>query len=340
MTGLNVTGQPTVLLFYHGLERYALEGGLGHSYSQARRAARFTYRTLRRRQVRTGFYTAFLALERCLRLAGCDVRVNDFRAARANPNHPIGVAGYPDVLARVADLPNPRIFGPGDYGDPESCKPVADDPRWKVLIQPCDWFVDFYRPVCGDKMMRWFAGIDTNKFLDASTHKKAIDVLVYDKIRWDRKFLEPNLLQEIVKYIENKGLSIKVIRYGHHHLKTFIADLKVSRSLLFLCEHETQGLAYQEAMALNVPVLAWDEGRLIDPHLARFASPDLRVSSVPYFDARCGRTFKAEAFGAEFERFWASLAEYQPRAYVQDELSMAAAAQRYLAAYRTLKPQI
>jgi hypothetical protein len=35
--------------------------------------------------------------------------------------------------------------------------------------------------------------------------------------------------------------------------------------MLFLCEHETRGLAYQEALASNVPILAWDTGFWLDP---------------------------------------------------------------------------
>src|SRR5262245_47538838 len=74
---------PLVLLFYDGYERHARPGLGGAIYSQARRFARYAYRRLRRRQLRTGFYTAFLSLQRSLKLLGCDVRVNDFTAARA-----------------------------------------------------------------------------------------------------------------------------------------------------------------------------------------------------------------------------------------------------------------
>ena len=63
---------PLVLLFYDGFERRALQNGLvGTAYSQGRRAAASSTAALKR-QVRTGFYTAFLSLVRCLRQAKCD----------------------------------------------------------------------------------------------------------------------------------------------------------------------------------------------------------------------------------------------------------------------------
>ena len=143
---------PLVLLFYDGFEWRARPGLLGGFAAQGCRAARFVYRTVRRKQVYTGFYTAFLALRTALERHGCDVWVNDFAAARARPGYPIGLAGYPSVLDAV-QLPNPVVFGPGDFGTPDAAVAVARDPRMKLLIQPSDWFRDYYRPVCGEKVV-------------------------------------------------------------------------------------------------------------------------------------------------------------------------------------------
>ena len=38
-------------------------------------------------------------------------------------------------------------------------------------------------------------------------------------------------------------------------VQSYRALLRRSKSMLFLCESETQGMAYQEALASNVPVL-------------------------------------------------------------------------------------
>ena len=325
--------QNLVLLFYDGYELKAREGLIGQTYSAVHRFARHTYRSARRKQVRTGFYTAFLALVQCLEQSGCDVRINDFATARAHPQHPIGVAGYVSVLDYTNSLPNPRVFGPGDFGDPKSSVQVAKDPRWKALIQPCDWFVDLYRPYCGSKMTKWFAGIDTNKFEDCIGMDKSIDVLIYDKIRWDHDAWKTKMVDPIITRLDKLNRSYKILRYGHHHQAEFVELLRRSKSLLFLCEHETQGLAYQEAMSMNVPVLAWDEGRLIDPLLRQQADPNLVVTSVPYFDERCGGTFTSESFDMEYERFWSNLKSFAPRSYVDDALSMSKSARLYLDIY-------
>jgi hypothetical protein len=206
------------------------------------------------------------------------------------------------------------------------------------LIQPCDWFVDYYRPYCGDKLMPWFAGIDLDVWPDESKHPKTIDFLIYDKIRWMRDERVPAVLHRVQRELTKRGLTHRTLQYATHHQSEFRRELRRARALIFLCEHETQGLAYQEALAAGAPVLAWDEGELIDPFLRQFARPDLVVSSVPYFDGRCGRRFTLSSFEESLDRFWSDLDQFDPRSYVRDCLSTAEAASIYLEAYRSLMP--
>ena len=105
--------------------------------------------------------------------------------------------------------------------------------------------------------------------------------------------------------------------------------------MIFLCEHETQGLACQEALSANIPVLAWDEGALVDPMLRPFAPSGLVVSSVPYFDSRCGERFKAQDFETGFTSFWYGVesSRYRPRQFILDTLSLPRSAENYLSLY-------
>lgn len=324
---------PLVLLFYDGYERRAREGLQGALHSQAHRAARYLYRSARRKQVRTGFYTAFLSLQASLKAAGCDVRVNDFAAARKRPNYPIGLAGYPSALSAVP-LPNQVIFGHGDIGLPEEAAKVAQRENMRILIQPCDWACAFNRQACGDKLRAFPVGVDISNW-NWAPRDKTIDFVIYDKIRWHRETQVPAVLDRITSSLDRAGLTYRVLRYGGHIQKDYRAALAEARALLFVCEHETQGIAYQEAMAAGIPVLAWDEGELVDPNLRRYA-PDLRVSSVPYFDARCGETFAIAGFDQALGTFMARRETYDPKSYMDERLSLQRAAADYLAMYASL----
>lgn len=323
----------TIALFYDGYEMKAADGMVGAAYSNARRGLRYAYRTLRQRQVHTGFYTAFRGLVSSLTSAGVRVRVNDFAYARAHPHDPIGIAGYPSVLHKV-NLPNPIIFGPGDYGMGDAAVRLAQDPKVKFLTQPCDWAVELNRQWVGDKGASYFAGIDTTAWPDLSRHSKTHDFIVYDKIRWHRAERTTSILGACLRELDKRNLSYRVLRYGDHHISDFKAGLADARALLFLCEHETQGLAYQEAMSSGVPVLAWDEGVAVDPAILAVASDDLRVSSVPYFDARCGIRFRIADFEQALTDFQLRQGTFEPRQYVLDSLSLGRSAEAYLSLYR------
>lgn len=318
-----------VYLFYDGYEVKAMPGLFGGAYSRLRGLARRAWRTLRRRQVYTGFYTAFLGLKRSLEAVGCQVRVNDFEGAARRPDLPVGLAGYPSVLSKV-DLPNPIVFGPGDYGSEDAARRLAANARTGVLTQPCQWAVDCYRPWVGEKGAVYFAGIDTAAWPDLSDRAKTVDFLVYDKIRWHRDEREAAVLEACLDVLTRRGLTYTVLRYGHHHISQFRHELDRCAAMLFLCEHETQGLAYQEAMSTGMPVLAWDDGVLVDPAQKQFAPPGLTVSSVPYFDARCGLRFTMTTFAPQLEAFMEARSRYRPRAFVEEELSLERSGRLYL----------
>lgn len=322
----------TVLLFYDGYELKARESWTQALYHAVRSRLRFAWGWARGKHNKSGFYVAFVGLVDALRAAGHTVRVNDFRAARKNPTYPIGLAGYPSVLQHVR-LPNPTIFGPGDPGYPDAAGKLAKRPNIRRIIQPSNWYVDFYRPTCGEKMLRCPVGLDLTDFPDARGYEKDVDVLIYDKIRWYRETLVETVRERLVRHLDALGLNHATLVYEHHTKRDYFQHLRRARTLAFLCEHETQGLACEEAMAMGLPVFAWDEGRLIDPSQIPYAPPGLKVSSVPYWDERCGVRFMLNEMEPAFDRFWAARGSYDSRAFVADALTPAETAQIYINAY-------
>lgn len=319
----------TVALFYDGFEAQATDKLFGELMSDLRGQARKFYRTLRKKQIYTGYYTAFLNLKRSLESVGITVRVNDYSYARKNPDQPIGISGYPAVFDKVR-LRNPAVFGPGFVPPPAKIEAVMQQCNIRVVTLPSEWPCTIWRPLLGDAVQPMFVAIDTESWPDLSHHSKTIDVLVYDKIRWAQDDRRKDLLDPLLKHLTRKGLSFEVLRYGDHHLGQFRHALSGARSMAFLCEHETQGLAYQEAMSSNVPIFAWDEGILVDPHQSKLMPPNTPVSSVPYFDERCGVTFKRDTTTGTFDTFWDQLDGFCPRDYVLGNLNFTACAARYL----------
>lgn len=327
---VDVAGErPTVLLFYEDFERDRLLRGDRY----LRRAIRRVYHAATLGQSVSGFEIAFRALCTALERAGCRVVVNNPALARRHPEHPVGVCGYTHVLDRWS-LPNPVVLGPGLFDDPAHAPRLFDDPRLRVYLVPCEWMREFFAEVYGDVCRLWFAGIDVDLWPDFGGLEKDIDVLVYDKIRWWRDTVVPAVMDPALAELERRGLRYHVIRYRKYTTDEYRALLARSRGMLFLCEHETQGLAYQEALACNVPVLAWDEGGWLPPERKASGAAPYPASSVPYFSAECGERFAGAAdFAPALDRFVARLGEYSPRRFVARCLSFERSAELYLAAY-------
>ncbi|PTE23553.1 hypothetical protein C5F48_01550 [Cereibacter changlensis JA139] len=324
-----MTARRRIDLFYHGYEVKALDRPFGQGLSSLYLAARTGYRSLRRRQLYTGFYTAFCNLRSGLEALGMEVHVNDFAHARRHPDQVIGMAGFSDVYNRV-QLPNPAVFGPGFVPYPEDLDRVTAGCNIRIFTQPSEWYCRIWRPKLGDRVQPMFVPIMLQDWPDLSAAPKTHDVVIYDKIRWHREERAPLVLERLQRHLAARGLSHVVLRYGAHRLAEFRAALSGGRAMVFLCEHETQGLAYQEALASGIPVLAWDEGELVDPQERRIAPPELKASTVPYFDGRCGETFTLAEMEQRFDGFWAGLSGYKPRDYVAEALSPERSARLYL----------
>jgi hypothetical protein len=267
----------------------------------------------------------FLNLRKGLDLLGVPYRVNDFRHALRNPEELACIVGKPCVL-EVIPWKNPILFGAAIYSHP------VDDPRLlerlpirKILV-PGPWMREMCRPAWGKAVEAWPVGIDSELWRPAPTTSKSVDVLLYDKVRWNREQREVELIAPIRARLRREGRSVAEIRYGRYREEEFRSLLAKARSMLFLCESETQGIAYQQALSSGVPIFAWDEGGAwADPAYYPEKVVFSPVSSVPYWDRRCGVKFTdLGEFESRWSAFWGGVAreEFSPRDYVLDHLTL------------------
>ena len=319
----------TVLLFFKDFERDSFFSGDRH----IKRMLRPIYYKFKKGQKTSGFAVWYRLLVKALEQEGYDVHLNNYALAYHNPHYPIGLVGYPHLLDGWA-LPNPAVLGPALYDHPQLAPRLMEDLRYKKFIVTCQWMYDIFEPTYKDKCGLWYAGIDTANWRDTRYHSKTNDILIYDKIRWNRDHYEPNLLEPIKKELESRNLSYELIRYKFYDHESYRKALSRSRAMIFLCEHETQGMAYQEALASNVPILAWDQGWWLDVNRPKYSPDPIRATSVPYWSADCGEKFRnVREFVPVFDQFWQKLEHYEPRQFVENTLSFKGSAEQYIAHY-------
>ena len=190
------------------------------------------------------------------------------------------------------------------------------------------------KPYWGDAVKAWPVGIDTEAWCPSKADQKTVDVLLYDKVRWEHDRIEHALIEPIRNILRKSRRSFQEIRYGSYHEEDLSTALSCCRAMVFLCEHETQGLAYQQALSCNVPIFAWDRGGYWQdpsyyPHKVKFEP----VTSVPYWDDRCGKRFISAAdFAAKWEEFWANVVagDFKPREFIVENLTLEGCARQYV----------
>jgi len=279
-----------------------------------------------------GMERYFLNLVDGLRRVGISVRINDFRWASQNPDQVIGIIGKGHLLVERR-WRNPIVFGPAVYSHPLEGRDAFSAAPIKLLLASCEWFAKVYEASLDIPVRVWPAGINTYHWTPSEPIEKNIDVLVYDKIRWERNRYVSELLNPILVHVKRLGLRTEVIRYGYYKEEGFRELLRRSKSMVFLVEHETQGFAYLQALACGVPIFAWERGGPCkEPEFILHNVNYGPVSSTPYWDERCGYKFAGyDKFLAGWNAFWSdvSAGRFKPRDYVLENLSLEKCAIEY-----------
>lgn len=284
-----------------------------------------------------------LELMRGLDKLGVPYRFNDFKYINTHPEEIACIIGKPQLLFN-REWKNPVIFGAGVYSHPvEYPNLFSAHPNVKRFLVPGEWMRKMCEPFYGDKVIAWPVGIDTDKWVPIPGEKK-FDLLIYDKIRWQHDEYEKSLIEPILSVLEANNVHYHFIRYGSYTHAELHDKLAISKAVLFLCEHETQGLAYQQILATGTPILAWDRaGYWQDPDYYPDRVKYQPVSSVPYWDERCGEKFKdIDDFKKLSDLFFKNIAanKYQPRQFILDNLTLEKCAQAYLTIFNSVNEDI
>ncbi len=243
-----------------------------------------------------------------------------------------------DALEKALALPGTRaiIAGPNIYTLPSEV-PRTSLEKNTLFIQPAGWVQDFWNTFSLEKIntVVWPVGIDTKTFSPDPQIKKDL-VLVYNKQRSDAD------VEKVCAALEEHGQQYAVLTYGTYSEAEYQKLLLRAKALIWVGRSESQGVGLLEALSMNVPILVWDVskfGDFVGASESGFTTEQLAfapVTAAPYFDERCGLRFLSpEKLESTLELFLASLSIYNPRRYVEEELSLAKQATAFLTIFKT-----
>jgi len=242
------------------------------------------------------------------------------------------------ALKKIASLP-PEIkviVGPNLHNLPRSIPHNIDISR-AIYLLPSEWWKNFFM-YFGFKnaiLDIWPVGIDTEefKFFD----KKNEFVLIYFKER---------LLDELYfaeKLLKQKRIPFKIIKYGTYKEEFYKNLLSRSRYIIWIGRHETQGIALEEALSCNIPILVWDIvsfrqlGYQMEVKIFNDKEIDYNkfITAAPYFDDSCGIKIKdASELEKAIDFMEKNLDKFQPRKYILENLSLEKQAKEFILLYQ------
>ena len=303
---------------------------------------RFIRRLIRGKQRPGGVMMVALELMRGLERLGVPYRFNDYNYIKKHPEELACIIGKAHLLLE-RQWPNPVLFGAGVFSHPVECPDLFNKyPNVKRILVPGEWMREMFKPYYGNKVQAWPTGIDTRKWKPTGL-KKTVDFLIYDKVRWEHDHYHHSLILPIINQLESAKLSYEFIRYGRNTHNELQEKVACSKAVIFLCEHETQGQAYQQILSTDTPILAWDRGGYWrDPAYY----PEIKfepVSSVPYWSAKCGEQFKNVLdFENKLQLFLhnSQAGLYAPRSYILKNLTLEQSALGYLSIVNSIRENI
>ncbi|MEP6611846.1 MAG: glycosyltransferase [Mucilaginibacter sp.] len=254
--------------------------------------------------------------------------------SKIKPGEPVITLGVGKYALKGYSLVNPVIAGIGLMTHPSEWPTLLQEYPVVKYLQHSPWTRDIYVPYFGkDVCELWPSGVDTDRWGPGAKSEKNTDFLVYAKFLFDKEKNNDLLKSPILNKLDELGYSYKEIIYGQYTEMDYQSLLRQCRAMIFLCEHESQGFACCEAMAMDVPIFAWDQGRWLDINWLKVNDPATPATSVPFFDERCGMKFKdVDAFGKTIVLFFDKLKsnDFTPRDYILQHLTLEKSAERML----------
>jgi hypothetical protein len=186
--------------------------------------------------------------------------------------------------------------------------------NYEKYIVNSQWTYDAYKKWLPEqKLSIWPVGIDTDLFSDKKNNQKNNDCLIYFKRRGSEE------LERLKKFLEEKKQSYRIVEYGNYDEKNFIELIENSKYSIVIDNCESQGIAIQEIMSCNLPLLVWDVEFWND----RGDSLKFPASSVPFWNDKCGKKFyNYEQLNLSYDFFIDNLNKFEPRNFILENLSL------------------
>ena len=250
----------------------------------------------------------------------------DISGIKYRVNPPRGACEYNGFLqgngwAYQQKIVEPKImFGPNIVVLPKEAAWCYSEGSRHVV--PCQWVYNQYKQdaTCKAKLSVWPVGVDTARFVPGTGHKVR-DCLIYYK-DVTRQVSQSDITKAIAE-LSTRSMSYTIMKYGSYTEEEFINACQRHRFMIVIAGTESQFIALLEAYAMGIPAYILDMHYMLWAGVTHYGCG---FTSAPYTDDRCGIVARDYSM---FGKFLEGLKDYNPREYVEEEMSMPNRARQY-----------
>lgn len=180
--------------------------------------------------------------------------------------------------------------------------------------------------------------IDTYKYNPVETKKDK--VILYIKKR------NPRDVQYCEDILQKLSIEYEIISYDTWYKEEYFMDiLKKTKYCIWIWCSETQWIALEEILSMNIPILVWDIRKISDWHPKteydknsfEWNEQKEPATSAEYFDDTCGiRFYDKEDLEKNILRFEKDYNKFTPRNYIEKNLSLEKQAKEMISFYKNI----
>lgn len=201
-----------------------------------------------------------------------------------------------------------------------------------LYLHPCEWPIEQWKSVGFNTcpLYPWPVGIDTEEFKPSWGKRSSKEIMVYHKGRDSRD------LEYIIETLKKMRLKHNLVLYGNYKEDEYKEVLNKTSFIIWHGPHESQGIALQEALACDVPILICDVTSVLQEVGCQYVwekeAVEVKVTAAPFFDERCGiKIIDWARLEESIEFMLDHLGDYAPREYVLENLSLEGQARKFVA---------
>lgn len=266
-----------------------------------------------------------------LRAIGVPVQYNPRRINQLSPTVVVlcNVTALRQMIAlKRQGVVRKLLAGPNMMSFSDMYDGVFGDEAIDIWLAPsrqvCDLYVRDCAAIAG-RCRVWPAGVDTSYWQPMESSRRRRKAIVYVKTH-----VFPHMTTESVpiemcrRVLSQRGYEVQMIRYGEYSEAEYLRSLQGATLMVGFTASESQGLAWAEAWAVNVPTLIWYRDKSICFGRA-FAT-----SAAPYLSDETGAFFTDEVtFRAGLEKLESRQHAMWPRDWVVGNMSVEVATRAF-----------